>query len=170
MSLQFDFDGDSTMSILKVDTINEKTSGNGVAIPGHVIGYVNHDYNSQQVVSSTSYITTGLTVTYSAKLANSKLRISYQIPMEQYDAAANSEDIAQTTLYIDGSEYSSSYTGLHTMENMKRSGSTIGEEFTINASDTNSHTYTIYAKTSNGQFTIFRYNIVGSLSIMEIAQ
>ena len=25
------------MSILKVDTINEKTSGNGVAIPGHVI-------------------------------------------------------------------------------------------------------------------------------------
>lgn len=25
------------MSILKVDTINEKTSGNGVAIPGHVV-------------------------------------------------------------------------------------------------------------------------------------
>ena len=29
--------GDSSMSILKVDTINEKTSGNGVTIPGHVI-------------------------------------------------------------------------------------------------------------------------------------
>ena len=27
------------MSILKVDTINEKTSGNGVAIPGHVIQF-----------------------------------------------------------------------------------------------------------------------------------
>ena len=29
--------GDQTMSILKVDTINEKTSGNGVYIPGHVV-------------------------------------------------------------------------------------------------------------------------------------
>ena len=28
------------MSILKVDTINEKTSGNGVAIPGHAIQVV----------------------------------------------------------------------------------------------------------------------------------
>ena len=28
------------MSILKVDTINEKTTGNGVAIPGHVIQVV----------------------------------------------------------------------------------------------------------------------------------
>ena len=29
------------MSILKVDTINEKTSGNGVAIDGHVIQVAN---------------------------------------------------------------------------------------------------------------------------------
>jgi len=35
------------MSILKVDTINEKTSGNGVAIPGHVIQV------KQTVVSNT---------------------------------------------------------------------------------------------------------------------
>ena len=27
------------MSILKVDTINEKTSGNGVQIPGHIVQY-----------------------------------------------------------------------------------------------------------------------------------
>ena len=33
--------GDSPMSILKVDTINEKTSGNGVQIPGHVIQTIN---------------------------------------------------------------------------------------------------------------------------------
>lgn len=157
-------------STLTVDNIVGATSSSNIHIPGHVIGYVNHDYNTQQVVSSTSYITTGLTVTYAAKYANSKLRISYQIPMEQYDAGINSEVIAQTTLYIDGSQYSSSYTGLHTMENLKRSGSTIGEEFTLNASDTNSHTYTIYVKTNIDQITVFRYNLVGSLSIMEIAQ
>ena len=38
------------MSILKVDTINEKTTGNGVQIPGHVI--------QVQVGGSTGYTTT----------------------------------------------------------------------------------------------------------------
>tara|TARA_B110000858_G_C17355142_1_gene272764 strand:+ start:10 stop:489 length:480 start_codon:yes stop_codon:yes gene_type:complete len=157
-------------STLTVDNIVGASSSSTIHIPGHIIGYVNHDYNTQQVISSTSYITTGLTVSYAAKSANSKLRISYQIPCEQYDGNSNAEVIGQTTLYIDGSVNSTSYTGLHTMENMKRSGSTIGEEFTLNASDTNSHTYTIYAKTTGQQLTIFRYSLVGSLSIMEIAQ
>ena len=157
-------------STLTVDNIVGASSSSTIHIPGHIIGYVNHDYNTQQVISSTSYITTGLTVSYAAKSANSKLRISYQIPCEQYDSNSNAEVIGQTTLYIDGSVNSTSYTGLHTMENMKRSGSTIGEEFTLNASDTNSHTYTIYAKTTGQQLTIFRYSLVGSLSIMEIAQ
>ncbi len=157
-------------STLTVDNIVGASSSSTIHIPGHIIGYVNHDYNSQLVVNSSSYVTAGLTVSYAAKFANSKLRISYQIPCEQYNGSANAEVIGQTTLYIDGSQNSSSYTGLHTMENMKRSGSTIGEEFTLNASDTNSHTYTIYAKTNNNELTIFRYGLVGSLSIMEIAQ
>ena len=42
------------MSILKVDTINEKTSGNGVAIPGHVIQV------KQTVVTSTISSSAGL--------------------------------------------------------------------------------------------------------------
>ena len=157
-------------STLTVDSIVGAASSSTIHIPGHIIGYVNHDYNTQQVISSTSYVTTGLTVSYAAKFANSKLRISYQIPCEQYNSGANTEVIGQTTLYIDGSQNASNYTGLHTMENNKRSGSTIGEEFTLNASDTSSHTYTIYTKTNNNELTIFRYGLVGSLSIMEIAQ
>ena len=157
-------------STLTVDNIVGASSSSTIHIPGHIIGYVNHDYNSQFVVNSSSYVTAGLTVSYAAKFANSKLRIYYQIPCERYNGSANAEVIGQTTLYIDGSQNSSSYTGLHTMENMKRSGSTIVEEFTLNASDTNSHTYTIYAKTNNNELTIFRYGLVGSLSIMEIAQ
>ena len=38
------------MSILKVDTINEKTTGNGVLIPGHVV--------QVQVGGSTAYTNT----------------------------------------------------------------------------------------------------------------
>jgi hypothetical protein len=41
------------MSVLKVDTINEKTSGNGVAIPGHVIQV------KQSVVSNVFSTTAG---------------------------------------------------------------------------------------------------------------
>ena len=34
------------MSTLFVDTVNEKTSGNGVQIPGHVVQVVNHSYTT----------------------------------------------------------------------------------------------------------------------------
>ena len=40
------------MSILKVDTINEKTSGNGVLIPGHVIQYLDVHENTSITFSS----------------------------------------------------------------------------------------------------------------------
>ena len=50
------------MSILKVDTINEKTSGNGVQIPGHVIQYqyrnptnTGFSSNSSTMVDVTNY-------------------------------------------------------------------------------------------------------------------
>ena len=48
--------GDSTMSILKVDTINEKTSGNGVYIPGHVIQTVSKTFQNVTSTTSTSFI------------------------------------------------------------------------------------------------------------------
>jgi len=50
------------MSILKVDTINEKTSGNGVQIPGHVVQYqyrsptnTGFTSNSSTMVDLTNY-------------------------------------------------------------------------------------------------------------------
>ena len=50
------------MSILKVDTVNEKTSGNGVIIPGHVVQYkyrspVNNGFSttSSSMVDVTNY-------------------------------------------------------------------------------------------------------------------
>ena len=43
------------MSILKVDTINEKTSGNGVAIPGHVVQVQSTLITGTTAVSSNTY-------------------------------------------------------------------------------------------------------------------
>ena len=61
------------MSILKVDTINEKTSGNGVAIPGHVIQVVRRDPTAAAITrfsgTSTSYANTGLAISITPKYA-----------------------------------------------------------------------------------------------------
>ena len=63
------------MSILKVDTINEKTLGSGVAIPGHVIQVVHNNYNTQVQMTTTSYTATGLQATITPKQQNSKILI-----------------------------------------------------------------------------------------------
>ena len=63
------------MSILKVDTINEKTSGNGVAIPGHVVQFTRRDPTAAAITryssTSTSYVNTGLAISITPKYANS---------------------------------------------------------------------------------------------------
>jgi len=54
------------MSILKVDTINEKTSGNGVAIPGHVIQFKHFSGTGQNDISANgTYITVHTDNTFS---------------------------------------------------------------------------------------------------------
>ena len=69
------------MSILKVDTINERTTGNGVAIPGHVI-QVQHTVNTtQNLVNTTSPfpIASGLKLSITPKYATSKILVVMEI-------------------------------------------------------------------------------------------
>ena len=47
------------MSILKVDTINEKTSGNGVHIKGHIVQVVNSSVSGMVTVGSAGSLTYG---------------------------------------------------------------------------------------------------------------
>ena len=62
------------MSILKVDTINEKTTGNGVAIPGHVIQMVNTSFNNQTDITTTSAAAiTGASLAITPKFSTSKI-------------------------------------------------------------------------------------------------
>ena len=64
------------MSILKVDTINEKTTGNGVHIPGHVLQVVQGETNTVYSSASTSYGDTGLSATITPTSTSSKILIS----------------------------------------------------------------------------------------------
>ena len=51
------------MSTLKVDSLVEKTSGNGVHIAGHVVQVVEGEYNTQTDITSQSYTDSGLSAT-----------------------------------------------------------------------------------------------------------
>ena len=66
------------MSTLFVDTVNEKTSGNGVAIPGHVVQVQNATLaGGGEATTSTSYVDQGLTVSITPKYANSKIIVMF---------------------------------------------------------------------------------------------
>jgi len=67
------------MSILKVDTINEKTTGNGVAIPGHVVQASLYKSNAYLSSSSTSWASTGYEIDFTPKFANSILSIDVSL-------------------------------------------------------------------------------------------
>ncbi len=81
------------MSILKVDTINEKTSGSGVEIShvlkgsgvaGHVV-QVGHTYNHQvsahQTISTTSLVDVGVTCTLTPRSTNNKFIVTWTVSM-----------------------------------------------------------------------------------------
>ena len=70
------------MSILKVDTINEKTSGNGVQIAGHVIQTVFVNDTSEFSSTSTSFTDTNLTATITPKSTSSKILITSNLALD----------------------------------------------------------------------------------------
>jgi hypothetical protein len=68
------------MSILKVDTVNEKTSGNGVHIPGHVIQVVSSIHNTGVGTSSSSYgDISGLSLNITPKSTANKILVDVKL-------------------------------------------------------------------------------------------
>ena len=71
------------MSILKVDTINEKTTGNGVHIDGHVVQvqqYYNA-YTGHTTSTSASFVASGVTKSITPKYSNSLILIQSNVTM-----------------------------------------------------------------------------------------
>lgn len=66
------------MSILKVDTINEKTTGNGVAIPGHVIQVVESTTTQATNISTANtFHDVGFSLSITPTSATSKIYLSH---------------------------------------------------------------------------------------------
>ncbi len=71
------------MSTLYVDNLVEKSSGHGVHIPGHVVNVTTASYNTGASYSAnTSYVNTATLGTVTTKLANSKIMIVTDVPIQ----------------------------------------------------------------------------------------
>jgi hypothetical protein len=78
------------MSTLYVDTINEKTSGNGVQIPGHVVAMYHHNIDpGSQSTTSQTLVATGLTITLTPKSATSRFVLFASMHECYVSASAN---------------------------------------------------------------------------------
>ena len=69
------------MSTLKVDSLVEKTSGNGVHIAGHVIQVVNMDTAAVTISSSSSLTGTDLLLNITPKFSTSKILVNINAHM-----------------------------------------------------------------------------------------
>tara|TARA_B100002019_G_C20962323_1_gene446948 strand:+ start:85 stop:594 length:510 start_codon:yes stop_codon:yes gene_type:complete len=96
------------MSILKVDTINEKTSGNGVqiahdltgpGIAGHVVNYNEGTTTTGVTLNSGSYIDI-ISTTVTPKFQNSKLKVEWNI-FFYYPGSSAAWDAVSTKLFRD---------------------------------------------------------------------
>ena len=61
------------MSTLYVDTINEKTSGNSVQIPGHVVQVVEGEATSDASTTSSTFTATNLSATITPSSSSNKV-------------------------------------------------------------------------------------------------
>lgn len=158
------------MSILKVDTINEKTTGNGVHIAGHVIQIARGTLSAVTSTSSTSYVSSGLGVTITPKFSTSKLLISVNVARPSIHVNNRQLDfkLYEGSSAIDSNRLGSLYHNTGTGSIYY--GSTAYNVY-LDASNTNARTYNLYYRASNGQVHINdAADIESSMTVMEIAQ
>jgi len=180
------------MSTLFVDTINEKTSGNGVEIPGHVVQVVQTYSTTIQSISGTAFTDlTSLTTTITPKQSGSKFLIEANIFISH-----GGDGYPGFRLYKDGSHLSAAsnsgpspgtgvwFSGHSTYDFPQFRTNMVGNKFLYtHAGDTStSQTYKIYCspmRTASRDFIMNRAltysdanQLAGAscLTIMEIAQ
>ena len=155
------------MSQINVDTINEKTTGNGVNIPGHVVQIVEGTYSTQISTTSTSFVTGQLSASITPSNASNKILISTSLSgyapnavflyATIYRGATNLGSGTENTVI---SYYAGGNTWFHSPMMYLDAPST-----------TSSTTYTVYYKASSGTVHLHSSKMGGSkIYLMEIAQ
>jgi len=132
------------MSTLYVDTINEKTSGNGIYIPGHVIQVVQDTASTEGSFTSTSFIETTTSVSITPTSTSSKILVTAVLPIQ-----SGSSGIVVYTLYRDAVNLGDSSNGFgRWYEASSDTNATM--LFLDSPSTTSATTYTVRVKTTAG--------------------
>ena len=166
-------------SIINVDNIAEATSGSGVVIPGHVVGWQSSNAaNSTQTSSSTYADITNMTLNYACKHSTSIVYIIVHVHVFIPQQATNWQTVGlkilkgSTTLYTDGS--GTAGTGHYTDSANDRFMQYISVQAAHAPTDTNSHTYKVQGAKLVGSnaadFNNGAYGGGGRITVMEIAQ
>jgi len=79
------------MSQLYVNTITEKTSGNGVLIPGHVVQVVTNNASTEVTNNTTSEVATGLSASITPSSSSSKVFALVTLPTQIGSNSGNIE-------------------------------------------------------------------------------
>ena len=160
------------MSILKVDTINEKTTGNGVAIPGHVIQVVQHVFSpaSRAASGSTSFVASNISGAITPKFNNSKILV-------MVSTTGNNNNTNDTTciatIYRGNTDLGGQTQGMCVIETRgARSHGSISMNYLDNPQTTSATTYTVYFRSSSGSTVEIPWSEyeTSTLILQEIAQ
>ena len=161
-------------SIINVDTINEKTTGNGVEIPGHVIQVVQSVKTTQTTIQTTSYIDTGMTATITPKSPSSKILVlcSIQSTIQGANGSwAGWYQLLRGSTSIAGT--ARQWTQDNNTSGNQADGTTMKIDFLDSPSTTSATTYKVQGYVGNASYPmqVNNGNIGEStITLMEIAQ
>ena len=154
-------------SIINVDTINEKTTGHGVQIPGHVVQVVQQEVVATQISTAQTYVDiTGLSASITPTSASSKIMVQWSV--NGYVPTAHGIVVVpargSTRFYYDSTNAYEFYAGadLHFR---------LSNQYLDSPATTSSVTYKMQMRTTGGASSqVGSYAYPMTLTLMEIAQ
>lgn len=165
------------MSILKVDTINEKTSGNGVLIPGHVAQVKQGSLNYVTVTTATFTDLGSLSITPKASTSKILVLFEQHIYVTEYSSDAwrgGNVRLLRDTTTIYGDEAGEYGNAFFLEGNGDRYMQYSTRQYLDSPSTTSSVTYKVQGNSMGGfgsvLYNYHGYGSGGRITLMEIAQ
>ena len=161
------------MSTILVDTINEKTSGNGVAIPGHVVQLARLSSWSLLDATSTSAWTDGASLSITPKYSDSLILVTFTFH-GRLKGTANTETRGGFRLLRDSTVIANTIETRETMH-ITHAGTEFEAIITMTAVDAPATTSSVTYKNQGrllGGSNIYQFPSTygGAFTAMEIAQ
>lgn len=164
------------MSTLYVDTITEKTAGNGVQIPGHVVQVVNATTSTSTAITGTTYTDTTLTASITPNSSSNKVLVITSSVLDARSSDAQSgagiKLLRDTTTLFSDTTGDAFFINAATSSGLSIIAGRMSANYLDSPSTTNAVTYKIQGRgTTSGDTVTFQLNSnVSMITLMEIAQ